>query len=111
MQLSHENYGNVTALSLKGDFTADDTENFTRLVDDRLVHDVHDFVVDLEKAPFVDSAGLEALLDLRDKAQERLGMVKLAAADENVLKILQMTRLDKQFETHGDLIEAVKSFR
>ncbi|MDD4888514.1 MAG: STAS domain-containing protein [Phycisphaerae bacterium] len=111
MTISHENYGHVTVLSLKGEFTADDAENFQRVVKDRLANDVHDFVIDLEKVPFVDSAALEAMLDLRDQSQEKVGAVKLAAADENVTKILEMTRLDQQFERFGDLIEAVKSFR
>jgi HptB-dependent secretion and biofilm anti anti-sigma factor len=111
MNISHENYGHVTVLSLKGEFTSDDTENFDRAVKERLAGDARDFVVDLEKVPFVDSAALEALLNLRDQSQERLGMAKLAGADENVAKILEMTRLDQQFERFPDMIEAVKSFR
>ena len=111
MNVTHENYGHVTVLSLRGEFTADDVENFSRAVKDRQEHDARDFVIDLEKTPFVDSAALERLLDLRAEAQERLGAVKLAGPDENVTKILQMTRLDQQFETFDELIEAVKSFR
>ena len=68
-------------------------------------------MVDLEKVPFVDSAAMETLLALRNAVQEKLGLVKLAAPDENVRKILQLTRLDQQFETFSDIIEAVKSFR
>jgi len=111
MNITHEQYGHVTVLSLKGEFTADDVDNFGRVVKERLENDARDFVVDLEKVPFVDSAALEVLLNLRDRAHEKLGMVKLAAADENVAKILQMTRLDQQFEAFGDMIETVKSFR
>lgn len=111
MNITHENYGHVTVLSLKGEFTADDVENFQRVALDRLANDVRDFVLDLEKVPFVDSAALEAALDLRDQAADKMGAVKLAGADENVAKILEITRLDQQFERFGDLIEAVKSFR
>jgi anti-anti-sigma factor len=109
VNITHENYGHVTVLSLKG--TADDTENFQRVVNDRIENDVHDFVIDLERVPFIDSAAMEAILDLRDRVQDKLGMVKLASADENVVKILEIVRLDQQFERFGDLIEAVKSFR
>ena len=111
MNITHENYGQVTVLSLKGEFTADDVENFQRAVNDRLANDARDFVIDLEKVPFVDSAALECMLDLRDQAQDKLGMVKLSALDENVTKILEITRLGQQFERFPDLIEAVKSFR
>ncbi|MCG3179289.1 MAG: hypothetical protein BIFFINMI_01623 [Phycisphaerae bacterium] len=111
MNISHENYGHVTVLSLRGEFTNDDVENFQRVANDQISHDVRDLVIDLEKVPFVDSAALEAMLALRDQAAEQMGMVKLAGADENVARILSLTRLDHQFETHGDMIEAVKSFR
>ena len=111
MNITHENYGHVTVLSLKGEFTADDVDNFKRTVTELMDQDGRDFVVDLEKVPFIDSAALESLLDLRDKSSDALGMVKLAATDENVAKILEMTRLDQQFERFGDMIEAVKSFR
>ncbi len=111
MNITHENYGHVTVLSLKGEFTADDVENFQRVTGELAAKDVRDFVVDLEKVPFVDSAALETLLDVRDVVSEKLGMLKLAAADENVGKILELTRLDHQFETFPDIIEAVKSFR
>ncbi len=111
MNITHENYGHVTVLSLKGEFTADDTENFNRVVNDRIANDAHDFVIDLERVPFIDSAAMEAILDLRDRVQDKLGAVKLASVDENVVKILEIVRLDEQFERFGDLIEAVKSFR
>jgi len=111
MTITHEKYGHVTVLSLKGEFTADDAENFRRVTGELAKQDVRDMVVDLEKTPFVDSAAMEAMLALRDGLQEQLGTLKLAGADENVRKILQMTRLDQQFETFNDMIEAVKSFR
>jgi anti-anti-sigma factor len=111
MNITHENYGHVTVLSLKGEFTADDVDGFQKNVAELMDHDARDFVVDMEKVPFIDSAALESLLDLRDKSSDALGMVKLAATDESVAKILEMTRLDQQFERFPDMIEAVKSFR
>ena len=111
MNITPENYGQVTVLSLRGEFTVDDVENFQRVVKERLGGDVREFVIDLEKVPFIDSAAMEALLELHDQAAERAGAVRLAACDENVSKILEMTRLNQQFETFPDLIEAVKSFR
>lgn len=111
MNISYEHYGHVTVMALKGEFTADDVENFTKVADELAQKDVRDFVVDLENVPFVDSAALETMLELRDRVSEKLGMVKLAGGDENVTKILELTRLNHQFETHTDIIEAVKSFR
>ena len=70
-----------------------------------------DVLLNLEKVPFVDSAALEYLLDLQDRLAQRLGQVKLVRPDENVRKILEMTRLLTAFEVFDDVAEAVKAIR
>ena len=59
----------------------------------------------------MDSAALETLLWLQDQSAQRLGQVRLAQLSENVAAILHLTRLDKRFDTHGDVESAVKSLR
>jgi hypothetical protein len=39
------------------------------------------------------------------------GQVKLAGADDNVQKILEITRLQHRFECHPDLTAALKNMR
>ncbi|MCD6377275.1 MAG: STAS domain-containing protein [Planctomycetes bacterium] len=70
---------------------------------------VRGLVLDLKAVPFIDSAGLEYLLDLRDRISERLGEIKLVNVDENVSKILEITRLDGAFEQFDNITEAVRS--
>jgi anti-anti-sigma factor len=70
-----------------------------------------DFVLDFEKAGFIDSEGLEFLLHMKNRCDELFGHVKLANLDENVKKILEITRLSHRFECHGDLAMALKTMR
>ncbi len=111
MKLSHQDYAHVTVLTLSGDYTAEDVEPFNRAIAERLDAGVRDFVVDCEHLEFIDSAALEALLRLRDRATEKSGHMRLVNPDVNILKILEITRLDRAFQSHTSLEAAVKSLR
>jgi len=111
MKLSHEAYDRITVIGVDGELTADQVGQFRKLIDQRIAEDAYDFVLDLSAAEFLDSEALEALLWMRDQADERLGQVRIAGASQNVSQILHVTRLDKQFDAHGDVDEALKSLR
>lgn len=111
MKLSHQDYAHVTVLTLSGDCTSEDVEPFNRAVAERLDAGVRDFVLDCEHLEFVDSAALEAFLRLRDRAAEKSGRLRLVNPDQNIIKILEITRLDRAFQAHASLEAAVKSLR
>jgi anti-anti-sigma factor len=112
MPVTCEEYNRVCVLTLDGDFTAEMVQQARQAVEDQIDHKqiVH-FVLDFEKSGFVDSEGLEALLWLKRKCDDLFGQVKLAALDENVKKILEVTRLEHQFQCHPDLTSALKTMR
>ena len=110
MNIAAESYGHAVVLNLKGDLTEDALEALKQAVDHQLQDkDVIDLVMNLQNVPFLDSTCLEYLLDLNDRLAERMGQVRLAKCDENVRKILEITRLDSTFELFDDLALAVKS--
>ena len=76
-----------------------------RVADRRFVN----FVIDLSKAGFVDSQGLEVLLAARRRCEEMSGQLKLANVGDNCRKILQLTRLEHRFECHTDLHAVLKT--
>ena len=67
-------------------------------------------VLDLEKVPLIDSAGLELLLDVQENYQQRGGALKLAAANHLCDDILTATGVGDRFETYQDVANAVGSF-
>src|SRR5579872_6629263 len=67
-------------------------------------------VVDLECIPLIDSAGLEMLLDSRDKMLARSEALKLACPNALVREILSVTGLTDQIEIFRDIQAAVASF-
>ena len=112
MNVVAESYGHAVMLNIKGEVTEDSLAALNQSVDHQLAgKEVIDLVLNLENVPFIDSAGMEYLLDLNERLAERLGQVKLARPDENIRKILEITRLESTFEVFEDLSEAVKAIQ
>ena len=109
MQIHSESYGHVVILILEGEQTADTLDALRQAVEGELANnDVIDVVLNLEKVPFIDSAVLEYLLDLRENLSERLGEVKFIKPDENIRKVLEITHLDSEFQVFDDASAAMK---
>ncbi len=112
MPVKCEEYNKVCVMTLDGDLATDEVAT-TRATASNLIENrqIVQFVLDFEKCGFVDSEGLEALLWLKHECEHRFGQLKLAALDENVKKILEITRLEHRFECHPDLPSALKTMR
>lgn len=111
MKISHQDYEHVTVLTLSGDYTADDVEQFARSVNDRRTAGVRHVLLDCENLEFIDSAGLESWLRLQESLGEAGGQFRLVKPDDIIRKILSLTRLDLAFETFPSVENAVRSLR
>ncbi len=68
------------------------------------------FVVDMSAVPFVDSMGLEALLDLTDLLEQSGKVLKLCGVNKTVRQVFELTEIDSLFDHFGDVNSAVRSF-
>ena len=110
MNVTAESYGHAVMLIMKGELVEDSMAAFNQAVEHQLRDkEVIDIVLNMEEVPFIDSAALEGLLDLQDKLAERFGQVKFVKIDENIDKILEITRLRSEFDIYKDVAEAVKA--
>jgi len=103
-------YNDVVVLTVKDELAADSVESFVEKANLAAEGGALYMVVDCSDVSGFDSAGLEALVDLQNKCEERLGAVKLCGLDDTGAKILEITRLARRFEAFDDLDSAVKSF-
>ena len=112
MPTKYEDYGNVCVVSPDADFAGEMTQEVRRVAEERIEQRaIADFVIDFEKVDFMDSEGLETLLWLKRKCEDRFGQIKLVKLDENCRKILEITRLEHRFECHAELAAALKTMR
>jgi anti-sigma B factor antagonist len=111
MNLDTREDGAVTILTVTGDLVIGEPETtfkktVTRLLEEGRVQ----LLVDLTGVGFLDSSGLGALVRALTQSQKEGGQTKLLGANDQIRKLLQMTKLDSVFELHEDLETAVTSF-
>ena len=110
MKIRTQDYENVTVVELQGELEVESADLFHDTVTDVVGTQKTGIVLDMSNIGFIDSKGLEQLLWARDYCSENNCQLRLAGLDENCLKILEVTRLENQFEHYTELTEAVKSF-
>lgn len=110
MNVSCEDYNNVAVISVDGELSDDSLEVFRATVEQHLQQGRCDFVVNFAKIASIDSAGLEALLWLKEQCRQKQGDLRLAGLDATAMQILTMTRLDRRFDVHQGVEQAVRGF-
>ncbi len=113
MPVTSQDYDRATVLILQGEFTGDDQQTRLKEIIESAIENRHvaDFIVDFSACPFVDSQGLESLVWLKQRCNEHFGHVRIINLDDSCRKILQLTRLEQQFEICSDLAAAMKHLR
>jgi anti-sigma B factor antagonist len=110
MKIKTQNYNDVAVVELQGELDSDSIELFQNTITGIIATHKVGIVLDMSDVGFIDSAGLEQLLSVRDYCNENDCQLRLAGLDETLTKILEVTRLENEFECYAELAEAVKSF-
>jgi anti-anti-sigma factor len=110
MRIKTQDYNGVTVVELQGELDGDFVELLQQTITETVARDRTGIVVDMSAVGFIDSKGLEQLMWSRDYCDENRCEFRLAGLDENCTKILEITRLNGQFDCYAELAEAVKSF-
>ena len=110
MKIKTQKYDSVTVVGLQGDFDGDHAETFQSAVTGIASEKKCDIVIDMSDVSFIDSHGLELLLWAGDCCMENNCQLRLAGLSESCSKILEITRLEGEFDCYSELSEAVKSF-
>ena len=110
MKFKTQDYSDFTVVDFQGELTADFVDLFKSFMTDLVSQKKIGIVLDMSNMISVDSKGLEHLLWLRDYCNENSCTLKLAGLNEHCAKILEITKLQKEFDRHIELGDAVKSF-
>ncbi|MBP7049545.1 MAG: STAS domain-containing protein [Phycisphaerae bacterium] len=110
MRIRRQDYDEVTVVELQGEIDGEVVEPLRNAVTEIAGGQRKGIVLDMSDVSFLDSQGLELLLWVRDYCRQNKIQLRLAGLDENCCKILEITRLQDEFDCHAELAEAVKSF-
>ena len=110
MRIQSQNYNDVTVIELQGEVDSEVVEPLRTMIVETIATQKTGIVLKMNDVSFLDSRGLELLLWVRDYCRQNKTQLRLAGLDENCEKILEITRLQDEFDRHAELAEAVKSF-
>lgn len=110
MRIQWQDYNEVTVIDLRGEVDGELTDPLRSAVTEIAGNQRAGIVLDMSNVSFLDSQGLELLLWVRDYCRQNKIQLRLAGLDENCSKILEITRLQDEFDCHAELAKAVKSF-
>ena len=110
MKVKIQDYNEVTVIELQGELDSDVVELFKSTITEVIAKHRTSIVLDMSGIGFIDSQGLEQLLWARDYCNQNNRGLRLAGLDENCLKIMEITRIENEFDHYAELTEAVKSF-
>ena len=110
MELQEFKHGAVTVLKPDGPLVGEDSEQFKLKLIELLASSMGRCVVDASDMPYVDSEGLEALVDANDEVGSSGHSLKLCGLSDTVRQVLDLTELSSHFEHFADVNTAVRSF-
>jgi anti-anti-sigma factor len=116
VRIPAQTHGRVTLLAPQGPLVGDELPDFRRAVESAAAARGGHVVVDLNQVPYLDSAGLELLLELcgaqaAGPASSRSGRArpKLAALSETCRDALELTDVLPQLEVFDTVENALRS--
>ncbi len=111
MRLKVRQIGHVAVVDLAGKITVGEGDAVLReAVFELLQSDQKQILLNLRKVPYMDSSGIGETVARYKAARDKNGTVKLLSPSEKVSDLLQITRLEKVFETFREEDEALRSF-
>ncbi|MHC4418033.1 MAG: STAS domain-containing protein [Planctomycetota bacterium] len=101
MKVKTQDYNKVTVVELQGELDSEFAELFAGTITDIIAAQQVGIVLDMSEISFIGA---------RDYCNENNCQLRLAGLDENCAKILEVTRLENEFDRYTELAQAVKSF-
>lgn len=110
MRIEQDKHGAVTVLRPIGPLTEAESQQFKSKVTSVVAASLGRFVVDVSAVPYVDSKGLEALVEVNEQLSQSGQSLKLCGVNETIREVLDLTELASLFENFHDVNDAVRSF-
>jgi len=100
--------GARTILAPKDPLTHENHKAFEAMLDKAMSQHKTEVILDCKAVSFIDSAGLEMLVDIDKKLRTRGGILKIIALNDTCKDILVVTRLSSDFHVYEDIHEAIR---
>lgn len=110
MKIHEQRHGAVIVLRPDGPLVDQDVIPLRQQLNSTRRSSLGRVVVDLAATPFVDSKGLETLVEVTKEMSESGQSLRLCSVNETIREVLELTDLASLFEHYDDVNSAVRSF-
>jgi anti-anti-sigma factor len=100
----------VTVLRPVGPLTQADADQFKARLIEVATQTLGRVVIDASRVPYVDSHGLESLVEMSEAMGESGRVLKICALGETLREVFDLTGWGDAFEYYRDPISGVRSF-
>jgi anti-anti-sigma factor len=107
-KLVSEKVNGRKVLKISKSLTHQNCEEVEATFKDYLDNQKNEIIIDFSKIAFLDSAGLELLLQMHNELKQRGGALKLLHLNELCIDILKATQLIDVFRVYEDMNKAIK---
>jgi anti-sigma B factor antagonist len=95
-------------ISLAGDFDLHAGPEFERRVLEALGRGATELLIDLKEVSFIDSTTIGILMRTRKRLAPVGGRVLVVTSDRNILRLFEITALDRMFEIYSSRTDALE---
>lgn len=110
MSLEEKRVGTVDVLTPGGPIVDEDADELVSVMNKKLESPNPRFVLSMEKVPYIDSRGIEGIVDSSQELQKRGGRLRLAGVTATCREALELTGQSKRVDFFDTLQDAVRSF-
>lgn len=108
MAFTIEKSGDITVVDVDGQLIVGNRQELKQTVLDELESGERKFLIDFSKTGYIDSSGLGVLVSLSKKIREHGGDLRLAALNEDLRTLFELTKLDTLFRIADSREEALQ---
>jgi anti-sigma B factor antagonist len=100
----------ITIVAVEGQLIVGNRQELKQKVLQELEGGGRKFLIDFSGTGYIDSSGLGVLVSLSKKIREQGGELRLAALNEDLRTLFELTKLDTLFQISNSRDEALSSF-
>lgn len=108
--ITEQRQGAVVVIKPDGPCIQEQAEALSQVAQPKVRQLMGRLVIDMSASAYVDSMGLETLLDIADEMDRSGQTLRLAGVSATVREVFDLTGLTNRFEFHEDTNLAVRSF-
>ena len=110
MSIEEKRVGTVDVMTPSGPIVDDEAEELVALMTGKLDSPNPRFVLNMEKVPYIDSRGIEGIVETSDSLKGRGGRLRLASVMPTCREALEITGQSRKVDYFDTLQDAVRSF-